>query len=177
MKLASAGFWIAALSMAAVALVGIVDLRRTSPGPLTTVHGREDELASSSSCSECHGGWFSSMTESCNACHERIESQIDAGDGLHGKLGAERAAQCALCHSEHHGESYSIVNARSFALAGFEDVQAFDHAFLGFEMEGAHLELSCSECHEHATAPVLPPDALRYGGLEQRCTSCHEDPH
>lgn len=177
MKLGGAGFWIALLSTAAVALVGVVDLRRTSPGPLTTVHGREQDLAGSSSCSECHGGWFSSMTESCNACHERIESQIELGDGLHGALGAQRASQCALCHSEHHGESYSIVNARSFALAGFADVQAFDHAILGFEMDGAHLELACAQCHEHAAAPVLPPAALRYGGLEQRCTSCHEDPH
>lgn len=167
---------IAAASTGAVVTIAVVDADRTSPGALATVHGRVSDLARDG-CSECHGGWFAtSMTDSCNECHEVIAAQIEAGAGLHGALG-ERVGACAECHSEHHGAGFAIVNARSFALAGVPDVQAFEHELVGFPMDGKHLELECTECHENAELQPLPEDAHRFLGLTKSCLSCHEDPH
>ncbi|MBK7876028.1 MAG: hypothetical protein IPJ77_09790 [Planctomycetes bacterium] len=169
--------WIAFFSLVAVSFLAVVDLERKSPGPLTSVHGREEDLAGSSGCSACHGGWFTTMTEACLDCHARIGEQIEAGDGLHGALGKDKASTCALCHGEHHGESFAIVNRASFARAGVPDPDAFDHLLVGWRMDGKHLDQDCSKCHEHAEAPVLPKDAQRFGGLDQDCATCHEDVH
>ncbi len=168
---------IAFISITIVALVAAVDMERTSPGPLTTVHGREEALGSKKSCSECHGGWFSSMTSSCLACHEPIEEQIEAGTGLHGKVERTLAESCATCHSEHHGTGFAIVNRLSFARAGIPDPEHFDHELLGWKMDGKHLELKCAECHENADVELLPKGAQRFLGLDSNCATCHEDPH
>ena len=167
--------WIAAFSVAAVLGVAIVDLRRTSPGPLTAVHGREPDLEGRS-CSECHGGWTSTMTESCLECHAAIAEHIETGNGLHGVIGAE-ANKCASCHSEHHGPSFALVNRQSFARAGVEDPEAFEHERIGFAMDGKHLELTCTECHQFADTRVLEAGTFRYLGLDQDCSTCHEDVH
>lgn len=177
MKVLDARLWIAGLSTVAVVWLSIDAMGRTAPGPLATVHGRVPELAGSRSCSECHGGWFSTMTDSCLACHEPIAEQVETGHGLHGVMGSERASSCATCHSEHHGEGFAIVNRASFAIAGVPDPEAFDHALIGFDMAGGHLELGCAECHEHADAAVLPEGAQRFLGLDQNCATCHEDAH
>ena len=168
---------IAAASAGAVVTLAIVDAGRTSPGDLATVHGRIPELADGGGCSDCHGGFFvSSMTVACSECHEVVAAQIEAGAGLHGTLG-DLAQQCAQCHSEHHGAGFPLINQRSFALAGVPDVAEFDHDLVGFAMAGKHLELACTECHEHAEAEPLPADQHRFLGLHQSCTSCHDDPH
>ena len=102
------------------------------------------------------------MTESCLECHEPIAAQFDAGTGLHGSLGRERALLCALCHSEHHGEDFALVNRQSFAQAG-ADPARFDHAIVGWRMYGRHLEQKCRDCHENADVAILPegPRILR----------------
>jgi hypothetical protein len=169
--------WIAAFSLAAVLGVAVVDTRRTSPGELAAVHGAEPDLAGRSGCSECHGGWTTSMTEACLECHAAIGGQMDVGAGLHGALGKELAGRCALCHSEHHGEGFRIVNLQSFRQAGVHDPAEFDHALVGFPMSGKHLELECSKCHAEAETAVLPKGAVRFGGLDKSCGACHEDPH
>lgn len=177
MKLGGPRLVVALASLTAVLFVGVVDLGRTSPGPLTTVHGRVDELQGRSGCAECHGGWFSSMTDACLECHEVIASQMQAAKGLHGTFAPATAASCGTCHGEHHGESFALVNRASFRLAGVPDVERFDHALVGWTMDGAHTALDCAECHAHADVAVLPAGAARYGGLAQDCASCHDDPH
>jgi hypothetical protein len=168
---------IALCSAGAVVLVAVVDTRRTSPGPLTAVHHADPELEGARNCSACHGGWFSSMSASCQDCHELISEQIETAEGLHGAVSPSRARQCALCHSEHHGPGFAIVNKQSFALAGVPDAAAFDHQLVGFDMQGRHRELECSECHENAGVAVLPAGARRFVGLDQSCVTCHEDVH
>lgn len=177
MKLRNPQLWIALFSAVGVLLVAVVDMERTSPGKLAAVHEREPDLSDGSSCSACHGGWTSTMTESCLDCHAEVATHIEDGDGLHGHLDPERVSQCAMCHSEHHGTSFSIVNVQSFSLAGVQDVEQFDHQLIGYLMEGPHLELACVECHTQADAAVLPTGERRYMGLKQDCASCHEDPH
>ncbi len=167
---------IALVSAAAVVLIGVIDLERTSPGPLSTVHGVEKDLDGGSNCSQCHGGWFTNMNDSCLECHEEISEQLDGHTGLHGVL-ANDGARCATCHSEHHGPGFAPVNRRSFVIAGFDGPEKFDHARIGFDMNGAHLALECAECHEHAADAVLAKGTTRFIGLDKSCTTCHEDPH
>lgn len=177
MRLKRISFWIATLSLALVLLIGIVDVQRTSPGPVSSVHAQLEQLDGGQSCSACHGGWFSSMTESCLECHAAIGEQIEARRGLHGAQLEAITQRCATCHSEHHGEGFSIVNDQSFALAGAKSRAEFDHQLIGWEMSGAHVELACSKCHENADLAVLPEGAVRFLGERQDCASCHEDPH
>ncbi len=167
---------IAFFSAMAVTLVAVSDVGRTSPGGLATVHQRMRELAGRNDCSECHGGLFGTMREACLECHEPIAAQLAEGSGLHGTLGA-RAEQCGLCHAEHHGANAPLVQGQSFALAGVGKVAEFDHARIGFAMDGAHLALECKACHVNATVAVLPQGAQRYLGLAQDCATCHADVH
>jgi len=169
--------WIALLSLLAVVSVAVVDMGRTAPGPLTTVHQREQDLRGRGGCAECHGGWTGTMTSACLDCHGVIGEQIEQGAGLHGMLDPRNARVCALCHSEHHGTSFALVNRRSFALAGIPDPEAFDHESIGWAMDGEHLELECSECHANAELSVLPAGEVRFLGLDRDCSTCHEDPH
>ncbi len=177
MKFDQPKVWIALFSALAVLSIAVVDRGRTSPGPLTAVHGAQAELAGPNSCSECHGGWTRSMTSACLDCHEPIAAQLHQDEGLHGLLDETAVARCAACHSDHHGADFQLINAASFKKAGFDGAEGFDHSFIGFDMAGKHLDLSCVECHEHAEAQVLPEGALRFLGIEQSCASCHEDPH
>lgn len=176
--LRSAQAWIALFSALGVALIAVVDVERTSPGPVTAAHALVEELAGGTSCSSCHGGVFSGMTDSCLECHAPIADQLEADEGLHGLLIEQAEAErCALCHSEHHGAEFALVNAASFSRAGIPDPTAFDHAALGFEMKGRHLELDCAECHVNADVDVLPEGEHRFLGLDPSCVRCHEDPH
>jgi hypothetical protein len=164
-------------SIAAVSMLAVIDLERKSPGELTRVHGREEELAGKANCSACHGGWFTSMTDRAWSVTPRSRAQIEAREGLHGSLGKARARDCSTCHSEHHGAGFAIVNRQSFALAGSTDPLKFDHRLVGFEMDGAHLELECARCHAHSDDVVLGRGARRFIGPDQECSTCHEDVH
>ncbi|MHC4958063.1 MAG: cytochrome c3 family protein [Planctomycetota bacterium] len=178
MSLKSPRFWIVMCSLVIVMTVGLADVRRTSPGELAAVHGAKVELAKGwGSCSQCHGGWFQSMAEACLECHEPIGKQVETGDGFHGALGRTKGMECGKCHSDHHGTDFAIVNQASFAEAGFENAYEFDHEFIGFKMDGKHLEQTCDKCHENANIAVLPEGQTRFIGLEQDCAKCHEDPH
>ena len=168
---------IATISLGAVLGAAVVDFGRTAPGELMAAHARIDGLADSSSCSDCHGGWTSDMTSSCLECHDRVEVHIDSGLGLHGTLDKDVVMNCAVCHSEHHGQSFMAVNDLSFLRAGVPDRLEFDHGTLGWEMYGGHLKLECSECHEFADQTVIPEGERRYMGTNRSCVTCHEDIH
>lgn len=170
-------FWLGAVSALGVALVVVKDGRRTAPGDLAAVHQREDDLSSRSGCAQCHGDGDVRMVDACIECHADVGSDIDVGRGLHGSLEQNLAQQCAVCHSEHHGTEFPVVNPRSFFIAGVPDVEDFDHEIVGFPMAGEHLELLCIDCHANANDVVLPKGVKRYMGLDRSCAACHEDPH
>jgi len=170
-------FWIALAAAALVCSFAWTPLHQTSPGQLATVHSRIGKLNGVGSCAQCHGGWFGNMTESCLECHDAIAEHMETGKGLHGTLENETARACARCHSDHHGVDFAMVNRQSFVAAGITDPKQFDHNRIGFDMKGAHLEIACTECHAQAEIRILPEGTHRYIGLEQRCDSCHKDPH
>ena len=177
-------FWLGVFGLALVFVYAMNAFSRTSPGPVSRVHGGVAGLASQSSCSDCHGGWFGDMTSSCLECHGPIREQIDAGRGLHGAQDQAMVQKCGLCHSEHHGEDFAIVNDRSFALAGFggfaaeDGTRSFDHARLtNWELTGAHDSAECSACHQLAEVEVLEQGQHRFLGLQQTCSVCHEQDH
>ena len=165
------------VSLALVALLLLLDTERVSPGPLSLVHASDPALQGSDSCNACHGHLFKSMTSSCYECHELVEDQVHDATGFHGQLEAELAEDCASCHSEHHGHGFSLVSDRSFLRAGFLGRETYDHRGLGYELTGVHETLDCAACHEHADAAVVPLGSSRFLGLDQTCTSCHEDSH
>ncbi|MCB9908516.1 MAG: cytochrome c3 family protein [Planctomycetes bacterium] len=179
MKRSYANLAIAAISTLAVVGLVFKDVQRSSPSPgdLSVVHGRIDDLQGASGCNDCHGDSKTSRASACLACHEAIDQNLAQGTGLHGSLAKNVRQACNLCHSEHHGPGFALVNARTFLLAGVEDVAAFDHERVGFAMGGAHAALACEECHTQAEAQPLPEGATRYMGLAQDCSTCHADPH
>lgn len=169
--------WIAITSAAIVLYLGVGYVSRTSPGPLATVHEREKKLTGIGSCSNCHGGWLGSITNSCVECHANIGKQLEERGGLHGTLKPELARECARCHSDHRGLGFAMVNKLSFAEAGVPDRSKFDHRKIGYDMRGKHLEETCDKCHKNADAAVLPEGGKRFLGLTQDCAACHEDVH
>ncbi|TDJ72281.1 MAG: hypothetical protein E2O39_06975 [Planctomycetota bacterium] len=177
MKLRNPSIWIAVLSTVSVVCLVAVDLRSTSPGAIIAVHGRESDLSGRSGCAQCHGGDGVTMGTACLECHGEVREDIELGDGMHGLLAPNVGMECAMCHSEHHGEDFIAVNLRSFVIAGVPDPAGFEHELVGYEMGGAHLALECKECHVFAEEPLLPEGGRRYMGLDQDCTLCHLDPH
>lgn len=181
MRLSEPRVWLAAASLLVVIGLVALDLERATPGPLTSVHGRDPELASPAGCVRCHGAEEQDMAGACLVCHASIERDLAEARGLHGTLTAYAVGtdprRCELCHVEHHGDELALVDARAFALAGVEDPLAFDHRRVGSTLTGAHDELECARCHAHAEAAILPEGEARFGGLADDCAACHEDPH
>ncbi|MBL9077393.1 MAG: hypothetical protein JNL08_07820 [Planctomycetes bacterium] len=165
------------ISAIGVLLLAISAAERKSPGPISSVHAQLADLDGGQACAECHGGWFGHMRGACSECHEDVAAQVEHGHGLHGRLSQELVADCATCHSEHHGGGFQLVNPLAFSLAGVPDPKQFDHRLVGFAMDGAHLQLECKQCHEHAESEVLAEGQKRFLGLQQDCKSCHADPH
>ncbi len=171
------GLVLGIVSATAVLVLAISAAERKSPGRVSAVHGQVAAIEGGEACSACHGGWFGHMRGACSDCHEDVAAQVVDGRGLHGRLDPALAADCATCHSEHHGSDFRPVNALAFSLAGVPDAAQFDHRLVGFAMDGAHLQLPCNRCHPHAEAEVLSEGQRRFLGLQQDCATCHADPH
>jgi hypothetical protein len=169
-----AGNAIAAAVLAGVAVLLALDGGSASPGALSEAHARE---RLSDDCAQCHAGPERSLADACTACHADVAADRAGARGLHGTLQAPQAADCAHCHVEHHGRRVALSSRAAFARAGYPRLEAYDHAGLGFRLQGAHAGLACERCHAHAHDDVPPQGQARFAGLQQSCASCHRDPH
>ena len=163
-----------AMPMALLIAVALLPSRATaqlSPGPLSRAHA---SLDSPLGCTQCHGGRRESTTQRCLACHREIAWMRTQDRGYHAREGK---GECASCHPDHAGRDFALIKWPSGS------VSRFDHAAAGWPLEGKHRDVSCASCHtpEYRVSPaakVSPREAgPRWVGLEQRCTSCHVDPH
>jgi hypothetical protein len=165
---------LAALSLVLVTFLVVVDLKKTSPGPLSAVHQAAEGLEESA-CERCHGDGDVTLAEACGECHEAIEAELAGAPGLHSVL--TQPEDCGHCHVEHFGAELALVDERTFALAGFATREEYAHEGIEFLLTGRHDELGCAECHANADVDLLPPGQQRFLGASQECTACHEDPH
>lgn len=175
MNLGKPALWISIASALLVVAFVVWDSKKASPGPISAVHQHDPKLANED-CAACHGSNAGEMNAACGACHADVTQQLAKKSGFHGTLTAD-ASRCGTCHPEHHGAEFQIVNAASFAAAGVPDRNAFRHEKLAFALVGKHLELTCKKCHEHADDVLLAKGCKRFLGKDQKCASCHEDPH
>ena len=170
--------WVFGVSMIA-ALTIFLMLYESSPGSLSAPHAEAIQGSSIGSCKECHaeGG----LDEGCLNCHVEIAGQLGNDLGFHAYLDRECPASCAACHPEHLGDDFALAGDVAWKNL---DRENFDHAHVGFKLTGSHDGLACEKCHvEKLKEPfALPgfPEHLRRStslGLEQGCTTCHEDVH
>jgi hypothetical protein len=148
-----------------------------SPGPLSSVHARYDDIAR---CLSCHDAGRELSGRKCLACHVTLAARIRADRGYHAvatKHGAELA--CRTCHTEHNGRPYRLVRWPDGTAK-----EQFDHRPTGYALEGAHARQRCEGCHR----AELVVDAVARGdtslarrrtflGLDTACASCHLDEH
>ena len=92
-------------------------------------------------------------------------------------------AKCVDCHTDvHQGQfaaaPYETQCEQCHTVAGFQPstYAIAQHQKTRFPLEGAHLAVTCSECHttskEGYTSKVVP-----YRFEDRSCTGCHTDPH
>ncbi len=110
----------------------------------------------------------------CAKCH------IPAGAATQYKMAY---AKCLDCHKDAHGgqfagEPYNGQCESCHTVAGFQPstYTIAQHQKSRFALAGAHLAVTCSECHttskEGYTSKVVP-----YRFEDRSCTGCHTDPH
>ena len=137
-----------------------------SPGDLSNAHSNLEGL---SNCTQCHILGNKVSSEKCLACHNEIKERIAAKKGYHASSEVE-GGECALCHSEHNGKNFRLVNL---------DVNTFDHDLTGYHLSVPHSKKACNDCHTpaHISDPKLKARKKTYLGVGQECLNCHADYH
>lgn len=122
-------------------------------------------------CKRCHAEGSTGGIEGnkCLGCHDHrdLRAQIEAGRGLHAQPDFKR--NCEKCHADHKGENARVVDWRMFG-----GMEAFPHDKTGYELEGAHRRVRCTQCHK---AKFKQSNTARFVGQDQKCLSCHQDVH
>lgn len=144
-----------------------------SPGKLSKAHSFLDGI---SHCTTCHELGKPGITnDKCLECHTPIQQSIENLEGLHGR--AEIIEQsCAGCHVEHFGSEFDVLHF---------DSTDFDHSKTGFDIDGAHSDISCESCHDEPSFFVddvlleyqkkfdLTGSHDTFLGLDSECAACH----
>lgn len=122
-----------------------------------------------SNCTKCHELGKEVLDSKCLDCHTEIKKLADANRGYHSN-NEVTSKKCFECHSEHHG--------RKFEIARF-DQDSFNHDKTGYRLEGKHSSVKCENCHipKFIDDQELKKRTGTFLGLNQECSSCHEDYH
>lgn len=147
-------------------------------------HTHGANLAGDVPCAACHDQAHGGSASNCSQCHEVTAfkpAQFDHGPctcafpGLHQSnecLGCHddfvftnTPTQCAGCHeADLKHDPLGACSRCHTALSWKENL--FDHDKRSkFPIAGAHLEVSCSQCHTEEGV---------FGGLPMDCASCHK---
>ncbi len=137
-----------------------------SPGELSVSHAQLEGL---SNCTQCHVLGNKVTSEKCLVCHTEIKERISQKIGYHSSSDVA-AGECALCHSEHNGKNFRLVNL---------DVENFDHDLTGYKLSVPHSKKACTDCHvsKFITDPKLKTKKKTYLGVGRECLNCHADYH
>jgi hypothetical protein len=93
-------------------------------------------------CSTCHQGTVSGLNPDCVSCHQTDYN--NASNPNHAAAGLPTT--CQDCH-----------NTTAFIPS------TFDHGTTGFELQGVHAQIQCSDCHQGTVT-----------GLSPNCLPCHQ---
>ncbi|MDF1696129.1 MAG: hypothetical protein P1U56_09870 [Saprospiraceae bacterium] len=111
----------------------------------------------------------------CRACHQpdniqdqKLKQRKDTYLGM--------GTACLDCHSDYHQNTLGNDCLQCHNFDQFDPAQKFNHTTANFQLNGAHAQVSCLECH---------PKSLKNGQEFQRftdiphaaCTDCHSDAH
>lgn len=123
------------------------------PGKVIEGHAKNE-----SECTSCHSR-FSQQTQNalCLDCHKKVNQDVTAKQGYHGRSPQVIDASCSSCHTDHKGRDANIV---------LLDRELFDHNQTDFKLEGAHAYSQCNNCHK--------PEKL-WRETPTQCFACHED--
>lgn len=136
-----------------------------SPGDLSLSHQKLEGLKN---CTKCHIIGKGLSNNKCLDCHIEIKQRIEAHRGYHSSSEV-KSKNCWVCHSEHHGKNFRIVNF---------DEKNFNHELTGFPLKGKHSNLNCKDCHNKK---FQVDKSIKKGktflGLVQDCNGCHKDVH
>ncbi|MBI3872431.1 MAG: hypothetical protein HY304_05080 [candidate division Zixibacteria bacterium] len=104
--------------------------------PLTGAH-------KSVTCENCHSAGFTGTSSACSACHH--DEYTNTPDPNHVTAGF--STSCSECHTT---EGWKPAN--------------LDHNLTGFPLTGAHVSVTCANCHKSG-----------YTGTPSACAACHQD--
>ena len=167
------GAWrtVAALAAACAALLGTARADLISPGELSRAH---EKLEGLQNCTKCHPAGKQFSAERCLDCHKELRPSLTAGKGFHGRS-SEKA--CEVCHHEHHGREFSLIDW------GDAGQKSFDHGKTGFALTGKHAKAKCETCHDPrrvtdgAVKEVLAKGRKSLLGAPATGAGCHFDEH
>ena len=162
---------LAPLAIAAALLGAPARADLISPGELSRPH---EKLEGLQNCTKCHPAGKQFSAERCLECHKELRPSLSAGKGFHGRSSEK---QCEICHHEHHGKDFPLID---WGEAG---QKSFDHARTGYPLTGKHAKAKCETCHDPrrvtdgAVKEVLAKGRKSLLGAPATCAGCHFDEH
>ncbi len=135
-----------------------------NPGALSAQADNQMPLSGAAShvtfetqCSQCHLPFLGISGEKCLACHSVQAGELNAGEGLHGRLLNGR--DCAACHTDHRGRDFRISQADPIGL----DHQSVGYSLVAHKTNYNQRPFACRDCHQGQS----------FIFDQQACTDCH----
>lgn len=162
------GLFFGFLALAGAAWAGPLE-RLVSPGPLAQAHALYETR-----CELCHARFDKSAQRAlCLDCHKAVRTDLEKGEGFHGRMRGIATSPCRTCHPDHLGRNADIVGL---------DRGVFDHGHTDFTLTGSHAGAPCASCHREGTRFREAPRVCaachtrdpHQGRLGERCETCHD---
>ncbi|MBK8244354.1 MAG: cytochrome c family protein [Saprospiraceae bacterium] len=84
--------------------------------------------------------------------------------------------KCLTCHADYHQKTLSNDCIKCHNFNQFKPASEFNHSRTDFPLTGAHLKVTCIECHKKEIRNNV--SFQKFASIDfQTCHSCHKDPH